>query len=118
MLNLATIVPVGFERAGLSFYEEMAANPKLLWGKTEKEVGDALGEGWIRDTYGSNEKGWKFFNKAHPDQSIFYHAGGGLHGGSYYGLTGARYGRNKVVNPATYKPSWNDKANIFHIYEH
>ena len=42
-----------------------------------------LGNDWTRGVYGSNGGGWKLMN---GDISIFYHPGGGKHGGSYYGI--------------------------------
>lgn len=61
------------------------ANPKALWGKSADEVGSILGDGWTKGAYGSSKTGWKF-TRSTDGQSIFYHPGGGRHGGSYYGF--------------------------------
>ena len=72
-------------------------HPISLRNYTADEVADILGEGWIRGTYGSNGKGWKFIEEAHPYNMIFYHDGGGEHVGAYYGITSGKTGRIKVL---------------------
>lgn len=61
--------------------------------------------------YGSDGGGWKLMN---GDISIFYHPGGGKHGGSYYGISSGATGKIKVVNPETYIPLEGDKATIIY----
>lgn len=60
---------------------------------------------------GSNGGGWKLMN---GDVSIFYHPGGGKHGGSYYGISSGATGKIKVVNPETYIPLKGDRATIIY----
>jgi len=88
--------------------DDIVTNPKVLWGKSADEIGSSLGEGWTKGAYGSKGTGWKFTN---GDQSIFYHPGGGRHGGSYYGFSSGRLGKNKVVGK-DYIPLPGDKATI------
>lgn len=63
--------------------QDILDNPVRLKGLSADEVSDILSAGWVKSTYGSNGLGWKFTK---GDVSIFYHAGGGIHGGSYYGI--------------------------------
>ena len=67
-----------------------------------------LGDGWTRGTYGSKKTGWKFIK---GDESVFYHPGGGRHGGSYYGYSNGKLGKNKIVGSA-YIPLNGDKTGI------
>jgi RHS repeat-associated protein len=95
-------------KGGLRSFDDVVASPKSLWGKSADEIGNMLGEGWTKGAYGSKGTGWKFTK---GDQSIFYHPGGGRHGGSYYGFSSGKLGKNKIVGP-DYKPSPSDKATI------
>ena len=70
-----------------------------------------LGNDWTRGVYGSNGGGWKLMN---GDVSIFYHPGGGKHGGSYYGISSGATGKIKVVNPETYITLKGDRATIIY----
>ncbi|WP_379142990.1 RHS repeat domain-containing protein [Paenibacillus sp. sgz500992] len=92
----------------LKSYNDILNNPKALWGKSADEVGKALGNGWTRGTYGSAGTGWKFTS---GDKSVFYHPGGGIHGGSYVGFSSGQTGKVKVVG-SDYKPLPGDKAII------
>jgi len=92
----------------LKSYNDITMNPKALWGKSADEVGKILGKGWTRGTYGSAGTGWKFTN---GDKSVFYHAGGGVHEGSYVGVSSGQIGKVKVVG-SDYKPLIGDKAII------
>ena len=89
--------------------QDILDNPVRLKGLSADEVSDILGAGWVKSTYGSNGLGWKFTK---GDVSIFYHAGGGIHGGSYYGIASGATGKIKVVDPKTYVPTEDDKAEI------
>jgi RHS repeat-associated protein len=95
----------------LNSFDDIASNPKDLWGKSSDEVAEILGEGWTKGKYGSSGNGWKFIK---GDMSIFYHPGGGRHGGSYYGFSSSKLGKNKIVDK-NYKPTSNDKATIILI---
>lgn len=55
--------------------------PARLKGYSVDELRNILGSEWVRGEYGSNGGGWKLMK---GDISIFYHPGGGIHGGSYY----------------------------------
>jgi RHS repeat-associated protein len=101
----------GTGKTGLKSFDDIAANPKYLYGKTADEVAEILGDGWKRGTYGSSGTGWKFIK---GDQSVFYHPGGGKHGGAYYGFSSGKLGKNKIVGP-DYIPLPGDKANIIKI---
>ena len=92
--------------------EDIIKDPTRLKGYTADELEKVLRSEWTRDVYGSAGGGWKFIK---DDISIFYHPGGGRHGGSYYGISTAATGKVKVVNPDTYIPLPGDKATI--IYE-
>lgn len=97
----------------LKSFGDIVTNPKALWGKSAGEVGNILGEGWTKGTYGSKGTGWKFTK---GDQSVFYHPGGGRHGGSYYGFSSGKLGKNKIVG-SDYVPLAGDKANIIKIID-
>ncbi|MBC1514527.1 hypothetical protein HCJ48_00050 [Listeria sp. FSL L7-1510] len=68
----------------------------------------------MEDTYGSAGGGWKFINKG--DGMIFYHPGGGIHKGSYYGFSSGKTGRVKIVSPSdNYAPTTDDGATVIII---
>lgn len=95
MAMASLIGPPGAPKGGnnaLKSFDDIASNPKSLWGKSSDEVAEILGSGWTKGTYGSNGLGWKFTK---GDQSVFYHAGGGIHAGSYYGFSSGSYGKIK-----------------------
>ena len=91
---------------------DILEDPTRLKGYSVDELHNTLGSDWVRGEYGSNGGGWKLMK---GDISIFYHPGGGIHGGSYYGISSSATGKIKVVNPDTYIPLPEDKATI--IYE-
>ncbi|XCP87195.1 RHS repeat-associated core domain-containing protein [Roseburia hominis] len=99
-------------------FEEIVRHPTSLNGYTADEVADILGSGWTKSTYGSNGSGWKFIEDAHPDNMVFYHGGGGIHEGSYYGFSSGKYGTVKVVDTNTYVPLPGDKAYIIYSEDH
>lgn len=92
----------------------MLNHPTSLRGYSADEIGDILGDGWTRNTYGSNGSGWKYIENAHPDNMVFYHGGGGQHQGAYYGVAygGKNGGRVKIADINTYLPKKNDRATI------
>ena len=91
--------------------DDIFSDPTRLKGYTVDELQKVLGNDWTRGVYGSNGGGWKLMN---GDISIFYHPGGGKHGGSYYGISSGATGKIKVVNPETYIPLKGDKATIIY----
>ena len=91
--------------------DDVFSDPTRLKGYTADELQKVLGNDWTRGVYGSNGGGWKLMN---GDISIFYHPGGGKHGGSYYGISSGATGKIKVVNPETYIPLKGDKATIIY----
>ena len=93
----------------INSYDDIAKNPKALWGKSKEDVRGVLGEGWVEGTYGSGG-GWKFTK---GDKSVFYNPGGpqSRHKGKYWGFSNGKQGKNKVVGK-DYVPSENDKATI------
>lgn len=91
---------------------DILEDPTRLKDYSVDELRNILGSDWVRGGYGSNGGGWKLMK---GDISIFYHPGGGIHGGSYYGISSSVTGKIKVVNPDTYIPLPEDKATI--IYE-
>lgn len=93
-------------------FEKMVSHPTSLRDYTADEIGKVLGDGWTRDTYGSNSSEWKFIENAHPDNMVFYHAGGGVHEGAYSGIKSGKTGTVKVVDINTYVPKPDDKATI------
>ena len=91
--------------------DDIFRDPTRLKGYTADELQKVLGNDWTRGVYGSNGGGWKLMN---GDVSIFYHPGGGKHGGSYYGISSGATGKIKVVNPETYIPLKGDRATIIY----
>ena len=91
--------------------DDIFSDPTRLKGYTVDELQKVLGNDWTRGVYGSNGGGWKLMN---GDISIFYHPGGGKHGGSYYGISSGATGKIKVVNPETYIPLKGDKATVIY----
>ena len=91
--------------------DDVFSDPTRLKGYTADELQKVLGNDWTRGVYGSNGGGWKLMN---GDISIFYHPGGGKHGGSYYGISSGATGKIKVVNPETYIPLKGDNATIIY----
>lgn len=87
------------------------SDPTRLHGYVPKDLENILGANWKKGMYGTNGKGWKFTK---GDLSIFYHAGGGKHGGAYYGISSGATGKIKVVNPDTYIPLPGDNAIIIY----
>ena len=93
--------------------EDIMTNPERLYGSTQNEIRSILGEGWTEGVYGSNGQGWKFTS---PDGSVFYHAGGGIHGGSYYGFSTGPTGKVKIIKPSdNYIPTLDDGATVIQI---
>ena len=95
----------------LNSVDDIISNPKNLYGKSKADVSKILGDGWTEGTYGSSKTGWKFTK---GDQSIFYHPGGGVHEGSYYGYSSGATGKMKIVGP-DYVPMPGDKATIINV---
>jgi hypothetical protein len=91
-----------------SSFEDIITNPQRLYGCTPNEIKSILGDGWSFKSYGSNGLGWEFYSS---EGRIFYHAGGGIHGGSYYGYATGPTGRVKIVDD-TYIRTPDDKATI------
>ena len=83
--------------------------PSVYGGKTKEEIQSILDDGWTIGSYGSEGRGWKFTKGS---QSIFYHPGGGVHNGPYYGISSSESGKTKVVDPATYVATSSDRATI------
>jgi hypothetical protein len=103
----STAVVISVERF-LQSFDDIVKCPKTLWGQSADDVGSMLGDGWTKGVYGSKGTGWKFTK---GDKSVFYHPGGGRHGGAYYGYSSAKYGKNKIVGN-DYIPIIGDKSNI------
>ncbi|WP_083244366.1 T7SS effector LXG polymorphic toxin [Enterococcus ureilyticus] len=89
-------------------FEDIITNPQRLYGCTPNEIKSMLGDGWSFKSYGSNGLGWEFYSS---EGRIFYHAGGGIHGGSYYGYATGPTGRVKIVDDM-YIRTFDDKATI------
>ncbi|MDQ2087480.1 hypothetical protein RBH29_13695 [Herbivorax sp. ANBcel31] len=95
----------------LSSVDDIISNPKNLYGKSKSDVSKILGDGWTEGAYGSSKTGWKFTK---GDQSIFYHPGGGVHVGSYYGYSSGATGKIKIVG-SDYVPISGDKARVINV---
>ena len=95
----------------ISSVDDIFSDPTRLKGYTADELQKILGNDWTRGIYGSSGGGWKLMK---GDISVFYHPGGGKHGGSYYGISSSGTGKIKVVNPETYIPLKGDKATIIY----
>lgn len=89
---------------------DVIQNPQRLYGATQSEVANMLGDGWTAGAYGSSKTGWKFTN---GDGMVFYHAGGGVHSGSYYGFSSGATGKVKIVG-SDYIPLVGDKATVIY----
>lgn len=89
-------------------FEDIITNPQRLYGCTPNEIKSMLGDGWSFKSYGSNGLGWEFYSS---EGRIFYHAGGGIHGGSYYGYATGPTERVKIVDDM-YIRTFDDKATI------
>ena len=94
--------------------DDIKNDPTRLVGLDADDVSSILGDGWRPDTYGSAGDGWKFIKESNPDNMVFYHPEGGVHGGAYYGFSSGPTGTIKVVNPETYIPTPDDKATIIY----
>jgi hypothetical protein len=92
-------------------FEHIVRNPEVLYGATQAEISNILGSGWTEGTYGSAGTGWKYTN---GDLSVFYHPGGGVHGGSYHGFSSGVTGKVKVVGEG-YMPTATDGATVIQI---
>ena len=95
----------------INSFEDIGHHPTSLRGYSADEIGRILGEGWTRGVYGRNGSGWKYTQDAHPNNSVFYHGGGGEHGGAYWGVSYNNI-KIKVVNSHTYISTPNDDALI------
>jgi RHS repeat-associated protein len=94
-------------------FDDLANNPKAIWGKSADEVGKMLGDGWEKADLNSGD-GWKFVQK-NGDGFVSYTTGNSHHPGSeYYKINSGTYGKNKVVGPG-YVPTKDDKSTIFTI---
>ena len=91
-------------------FEDILQNPERLYGSTQEEIANILGDGWIQGNYGVTGTGWKFTN---GDGMVFYHSGG-RHGGSYYGFSTGATGKVKIVGE-DYIPLPGDKATVIYF---
>lgn len=98
-------------------FDDILSHPTSLSNYSADEIADVLGDGWTKGTYGSNRNGWKFIQNSHPENSVFYHGGGGVHGGSYYGVSSGKTGKIKIVDMNTYIPLPNDSATIIYNFD-
>ncbi|MBF2473173.1 hypothetical protein IA868_08315 [Listeria welshimeri] len=89
-------------------FQDIIDNPQRLFGSTPNEIKSILGDNWSFKPYGSNGLGWEFFSS---EGRIFYHAGGGIHIGSYYGYATGPTGKVKIVDDF-YLRTPDDKATI------
>ncbi|MGN7941435.1 hypothetical protein [Virgibacillus sp. 6R] len=84
-----------------------------MYGSTKSEIKSTLGPNWVEGIYGRNGSGWKFTN---PDGSVFYHGGGGVHKGSYYGFSNGKTKKVKVYKIEDgYVPTVDDKGTAIQI---
>jgi RHS repeat-associated protein len=107
---------LGLTGGGASFavksFDDLAANPLSIWGKSADEVGEILGEGWKKYKLDSGE-GWKFLETGR-DGFVSFTTGNSHHPNStYYKINGGTAGKNKVVGK-DYVPTPDDKSNIFY----
>jgi len=92
-------------------FEHMLENPQALYGATQSEVANILGNGWSLKSYGSAKTGWEFYQN---DLRVIYHAADGIHGGEYWGISSGRTGEIKLVGN-DYIPTSTDKAIIINM---
>ncbi|WP_413366196.1 ribonuclease YeeF family protein [Lysinibacillus sp. 3P01SB] len=94
-------------------FDDIITNPEKLYGSTKSEVKSTLGPNWVEGVYGRNGSGWKFTN---PDGSVFYHGGGGVHKGSYYGFSNGQTKKVKIYKIEDgYVPTIDDKGKAIQI---
>lgn len=98
-------------------FDDILSHPTSLRNYSADEIETILGKGWAKGTYASNGSGWKFIQESHPENSIFYHGGGGVHGGAYYGVASGKTGKIKIVDVETYIPLPDDNANIIYNFD-
>ena len=91
-------------------FDDILQNPERLYGSTQKEIADILGDGWTAGNYGVTGTGWKFTN---GDGMVFYHSGG-RHDGAYYGFSTGATGKVKIVGEG-YVPLPGDKATVIYF---
>ena len=103
----------GIVSSVLKSFNDLATNPKAIWGKSADDVGKILGDGWEKAKLNSGD-GWKFVQK-NGDGFVSYTTGNSHHPGSeYYKINSGTHGKNKVVGP-DYKPTKDDKSTIYRI---
>lgn len=93
-------------------FEHIVKNPEVLFGSTQTEIAQLLGDGWTAGTYGTNGLGWSF---SKGDLQVYYHPGGGIHGGQYYGFKSGLTGKVKLIWDLNYIPTFDDKAIIVYL---
>ena len=100
-LHSATLAPI-------VNLKNIVKNPTILYEKGSYTVGNGLGAGWTKGSYGKSGIGWKFTDG--KGNSVFTHRGG-RHKGSYWGFSTGKTGKVKVVGK-DYLPLPGDKATI------
>ncbi len=91
-------------------FDDILQNPERLYGSTQEEIANILGDGWTAGNYGITGEGWKFTS---GDRMVFYHSGG-RHGGVYYGFSTSLTGKVKIVGE-NYIPLPGDKATVIYF---
>lgn len=92
-------------------------DPKPIWGKSAKDISNDLNNSGynvnIRQSNKGSAKATIIDIESHPKISqIEVHPGGGRHQGAYYRISTTTQGKIKVVDPATYKATPDEKATI------
>jgi len=99
--------------ATLNSFEDIAANPKALWGKSADDIQKILGDGWKKEPLRQGD-GFKFTK---DDEMVSYSEGSTRHGSTpYYKVSSGKTGILKVVGKG-YKATMGEKAKIIHVPE-
>ncbi len=93
---------------GITGFDDLCADPALIWGRSLAEVLAKLGS-HFRSSPLRDGEGWKLI---HEDQFVSYSSGSSRHGRvPYYKISSGVVGKIKVVGPG-YLPSANDNATL------
>ena len=94
----------------LRSFDDLAANPRCLYGMGPEDAGKILGDGWKLGDYGQTGVGWAYRDGR---GGIVYFHDKGRHVGPYWGYKSAKTGKVKIVSPE-YVPLPGDKATIIY----
>lgn len=96
------------------FNDVAIGDPRSMWGKSAEEIADGIEKAGYKTSIRQSEHVSKRARiikvEGHPEiQQIQAHPGGGLHEGAYIKISSQKYGKIKVVDKETYKPTPDEK---------